>query len=269
MLQAKLRTKLRAIQDLDSSDKNEMFHLFQRYYSDVSRELFDADLSEKNSVFLVYDFSSPAKKIIGFTTNLVRKQTTPDGKTSTFLFSGDTVLERAYWGKPGLKSPFFWYVLRSKLKSPFRPVYWMLMSKGYKTYLMMRRNFVHSFPNPQKPFPKHLEQVRDAFYTQKFGPAFDPSSGLITFHEPHGAVKHGIAEPTASSLRDADVRFFVEANPNFSRGVELACLAEIRLSTFPFLIQKHLVSPLLRKLMPRQHLPHPIEQAEHSSRTLS
>lgn len=232
------RSKILPSAELTESDRKEMFTLFAEYYTDVSYEQFTQDLAEKTHVFVFKD----TQGWVGFSTILRKK--IPEIAPGYFLFSGDTVIRKDYWGSKILQSTFFWMILWTKLRSPFQPVYWMLISKGYKTYMMMRKNFQHSFPSPKQKTPEIFERVMRLFYKKKFGESYNPETGVIRFDTPHGAVKGAIAETrgvTPESAEFADVQHFLKLNPDYKNGTELACVAEIRFRDFFFHIPKYFI----------------------------
>jgi hypothetical protein len=214
---------------LSNLDLQKMFRLFEKYYVDISFDKFREDLLEKDHIFT---FKDKKGILIGFSTIFRKLKTLENGKKAWFLFSGDTVIRQDHWGDKFLQKSFFWYILKSKIRSPFRPLYWCLMSKGYKTYKMMRRNFSNSFPQKQLPTPAAIENAMDLFYKSKFGSAYDSKLGLIEFSDARGAVKGTMAEPKGDDLMDPEINFFLERNPEYNRGVELACMAEIRFQDF-------------------------------------
>jgi hypothetical protein len=214
------------IRRLTEHEKGEMYGLFEQYYTDVSFQCFCSDLAEKTHLFI---FRSNGR-LAGFST-IFRKRFSAIGR-HTYLFSGDTVLHEDFWGSKVLQKSFFWYILCSKLRSPLQPVYWMLMSKGYKTYMMMRRNFSKSYPRFDSPIPPRLKSAMDEFYRLKFGEAYDPRRNLIRFRTSHGAVKGVLAAPDPRSQGNAEVAYFLGANPDYRNGTELACIAEIRFQDF-------------------------------------
>jgi hypothetical protein len=220
-----VRSQILKISDLSAVDIAEMFTLFSQYYSDVSFEKFKSDLSEKTHVFVHKDESG----WVGFST-IFRKKIS--GLPGTYLYSGDTVLKESHWGSKLHQMSFFKYIVSSKLSSPFSPVYWMLISKGFKTYMMMRRNFAESYPSPFKKTPEALQKIMDRFYNAKFGTHYSPKSGLIDFNNPQGAVKANIASPSPDAIKDPEISYFLKLNPNYNLGVELACITEIRFSDF-------------------------------------
>jgi hypothetical protein len=135
---SKLKAKIVPVAELSYQDEARMFQLMQAYYDGVNREQFLTDLSKKSHVILLRDEGEP--QIQGFSTLLCLSLTGGEKKTRG-IFSGDTVVEKAYWGQRVLGKAFLRFLFTEKLRHPFEPLYWLLISKGYKTYLMMANNF--------------------------------------------------------------------------------------------------------------------------------
>src|SRR5215510_6978122 len=155
-----LTASLVSVANLRTEDKARMFALIQKYYNAVTEKTFQADLAQKDAVILLRDRGA----LQGFST-LVSLQMTLDHKKVYGIFSGDTVIEKQYWGQRALPKAFLRYLFREKLKRPFSPLYWLLITKGYKTYLMMANNFSEHFPRYEKPLPARVKPLMDAFYT--------------------------------------------------------------------------------------------------------
>lgn len=221
--------------NIDRMVRADMFRLLERYYADVSFEQFCADLVEKDHVFSFWY----GNRLIGFSTVMCKPQAEP--VKAVYIFSGDTVIDEDFWGGKFLQAAFSRYLFKTKRANLFRPVFWMLISKGYKTYLMMRRNFPMSFPSPYRQIPRHMKSVRDEYYAGKFGSAYRAQTGLIVFDRSQGAVRGDLAVPPGKALEDADVAHFVRCNPDYERGDELACVAEIRLRDCLALVPKYLL----------------------------
>jgi hypothetical protein len=85
--------------ELTPAQKDAMFALMQRHYDNVRRDLFEADLAEKDWVIQVSD---PATgELCGFSTQMLM-QAECQGRPVTALFSGDTIIAREHWGDPAL-----------------------------------------------------------------------------------------------------------------------------------------------------------------------
>src|SRR5262249_49808313 len=99
----KLRARTVKVAALTEGDKVQMFALMQRYYDEVSREQFLKDLAKKDDVILLLDDSE--QQIRGFST-LVSIRLRHRGKIVHGIFSGDTVIEKDYWGQRTLGKVF-------------------------------------------------------------------------------------------------------------------------------------------------------------------
>jgi hypothetical protein len=235
---------------LDEAQARSMFALFERYYADVSFERFLADLREKSHVLLFFE-AEPGRprgwpgRVIGFSTALRSGLAAVPG--ATFLFSGDTVVDAAWQGGNLLQRAFFLLMLRTKLRHPVRPVYWMLISKGYKTYLLLTHHFPCGFPRHDAATPPRLRRAMDAYYAGRYPGAYARERGVIDFGESHGAVRGRLAEPPPEALADPGVGFFLDRNPGWREGQELACIAEIRWRDF--------ASHALAAFLPRRRYP--------------
>ena len=238
-----LSTKILAADALSSSLISSMFTIFEKYYDFVDEHTFRSDLRKKTHVILLYH----KNKLVGFSSAFIGSVGNIKG---TVIFSGDTVLEKAHWGSKILQQAFYKLMCLSLLKSPFKPVYWMLMSKGYKTYLLMRKNFPRSFPSFEKKTPILFNKVKNIFYKEYFGQDFKEEYSLIQFSKSKGQLKPGIADPGSCDMKDPNIKFFMESNPGFNNGDELACIAQIRWYDLFYTGLKHSRKWLSRKNKP-------------------
>jgi hypothetical protein len=174
--------------ELDDALRREMLALMRVCYEGVSPERFAADLSSKQLVILL--FVKGTRRLVGFSTLRIGEERL-DGRTVDLAYSGDTVIHPGFWGAKTLQSAFCLCLLRRKLRHPFRPCLWLLLSGGYKTYLMMANHLPCSFPTRR--------------------------------------VRSGVAPIDPETARRPHVAFFIERNPGHAAGDELVCLAEFRL----------------------------------------
>lgn len=227
---ADLRARVVPLAAVSEQLRQQMFALFEKYYQNVSQEEFRRDLASKNAVILVFDKRSATLR--GFST--IRDLELRDAEKGTpfyVLFSGDTVVEKEYWGQTALNRAFVRYLWSQKLRRPGRACYWFLITKGYKTYLLMANNFPRCYPHPAHPTPPReqarLMQVARLLYPD----SYREDSGLIVHAGPadaHCALRMHVAPIDEALLRgNPKVAFFVEKNPDWQSGSELACLAEM------------------------------------------
>jgi hypothetical protein len=221
-----LVTRTVPVASLDPATRQAAFALFAATYENASHERFERDLDEKQHVILLFDRESGALK--GFSTVLVRDVQSACGP-ATLVFSGDTVIDRQYWGQKRLQLAFLRVLVSLKLRAPTQPLYWFLLSKGYRTYLLLANAFPHAVPRADTNDDPALRAMLDRFAAERFGAEYDWTRGLVRYATPHERVREGIAPVTPDVMANPQVRFFVERNPEHLAGVELACLADVRL----------------------------------------
>jgi hypothetical protein len=219
--------RLTPVTELSTKRREEMFALFARHYEGVTRPRFAADLAEKQSVIEVVDPATGALR--GFSTQVVLD--VPVARRSVrALFSGDTIVDREFWGDPALSHVWGHLALALIDANDGDPLYWFLISKGYRTYRFLPVFFHEFYPRHSVPTPPAEAEVLHALGRWKFGKAYDPATGIV---RPRDAcpLRSGMGE-TSGRLRDPHVRFFLEKNPGHVAGHELCCLARLSRENF-------------------------------------
>lgn len=216
-----------SVRNLDDTTRAAMWALFEGYYEGVTRARFEEDLAEKNDVILLRDPRDGSLQ--GFSTLMVYPSTV-QGRRFVTLFSGDTLIAPGYWGQTALQRAFLAYGMKTKLRHPLVPVYWFLISKGYKTYLLLSRNFPEYWPRYDRPTPPWHRAVIDYLSREKFGAAWQPEDGVLRFPHDEGRLREDVAPVDPALMAMPDVRFFVEKNPGHTRGDELCCIGRIDLA---------------------------------------
>ena len=219
-----LRSTTVAVARLDAATRDAMWQLFECYYVQVTRQQFDHDLAEKSHVVLLRDRGSC--QLRGFST-LQLLQRRVQGRPVVVIFSGDTIVARECWGQTRLQRAFLSYVMRAKLAHPWTPVYWLLISKGYKTYLLLTRNFPEHWPRHDRPTPSWQSALLDDVARHKYGAAWLPERGILHFDHCAGALREQVAPISDEQLKFPDIRFFNERNPDHAAGDELCCLGRV------------------------------------------
>jgi hypothetical protein len=241
------------VSDVPDSQLQQMFGIFERYYDNVSWPSFRKDFREKSRVILLFDRRTGLLQ--GFTT-LKTFRSVVQGKEVAGLFSGDTVVEREYWGQPALRATFFramlvtWWenLLESKGRRPF---YWFLISKGYKTYLLLTNNFQTHWPRYNVPMPDREREIMRTFadslypgranerelktFTQEKSRSIDRAL-VLPFDQGAPCLREEVAPIRHDLLTNPKIRFFQIANPGWEEGHELCCLAPISPTIFAHFI---------------------------------
>lgn len=223
---AEVTAKIRSVENLSSLEIERMYQLMQLYYENVNLEQFKADLLEKDHVILLCDKNTQG--IQGFST-LLKVPMTIGKRQMIGVYSGDTVLNKAYWGTSSLGKAFLQYLWQVKVMNLNKPIYWFLISKGYKTYLLMANNFKTHYPRFERQTPSHFKAIMDAFYSKKFSDSYIAEKDLIHIDKPSCHLRDNVATIQEAHLKLPRVKFFQERNPHWHQGDELTCIAEMTL----------------------------------------
>ena len=203
--------------------RHEMFQLHDRYFAYLDKDRFMQDLSEKRWVILIKDSQGA---LAGFSTvQLI--ETDVSGRCTLFIFSGDTIVDQSHRQNSALAGSFGHVMLRLSSEHPQTPIYWYLICKGFRTYRFLPTFFNEFYPRYDRETPEETADLIHHISRLKFGDAYDPKSGVIRFQEQRDCLRPQYSDIPESRLCDPHVVFFLQKNPQFARGDELACLAAV------------------------------------------
>lgn len=208
---------------LSETEKDRMYLLLCDNFTNTAREVFEADLAEKEWVVLLRGERSGI--IQGFSTLMQLDLETENGPVTAF-FSGDTIIQRKFWGQTVLPRLWSRHVFKLAAAMTGRTVYWFLICSGYKTYRFLPVFFREFYPCCTRPTPPGIRQLMETLGLSKYPDEYDTTAGVIRFRHP-AALREGIADMTSRRLRDPHIAFFQRVNPGHVRGDELACITEI------------------------------------------
>lgn len=233
----RLKAFCQRVSDLQESEIATMFQLFAKYYANVSESQFRSDLLKKEHIFVLKD--SQSLEIKGFST-IVSLEVEIAGRPVRGFFSGDTVIDQEYWGQGALGVAFLKFLFLQKCRKPLQPLYWFLISKGYKTYLLMANNFATHYPRYERVTPPEMQQILDQFSQELYPDTYQRERGVISFatqsEQSKDRLKEDVTPIGEDLLQNPRVAFFVKANPGWIHGDELACIAEMTFG-MPFYYQ--------------------------------
>lgn len=206
--------------DIDVHAIRQMYAVYSQYYENTTWDIFLHDLSKKTGAFIM---RNEGGRVVGFST-LMTTEVAVNGRKVRGVFSGDTIIERAYWGSRALQFAFFRFMIAEKVRYPLSPIYWFLISKGFKTYLLLANNFFAFYPRPDGG-DEHLGDIVDAYCEQMFPAYYDSERRILDFGHEYQPLRGDVAEITERMREDsAAIRFFEECNPEWRRGTELPCV---------------------------------------------
>ena len=210
--------------DLPKDQRDRMYELMAAHFDAVHRHTFERDLAEKQWVVVLRDGQTGT--IQGFSTLMVLEAVI-DGQPIQAVFSGDTIVHRDYWGESALASVWGTFVLSLAETRRGAPFYWFLISKGFRTYKFLPLYFRDYWPRHDAETPPFEARLIAELAEAKFPGRFDPATGVIRFDGQKDRLRPELAEVAAGRLKDPAVRFFLERNPHYAEGDELACVAAL------------------------------------------
>lgn len=219
-----LNGEIVAVKDLKDADVDRMYTLMDAHFEDMEWERFKSDLLEKETVLLM---RNPDGGLVeGFSTAMTI-DTVVDDVPIRAVFSGDTIINKEFWGEKTLGILWLQHVFNIQKVSGDRRVFWFLVSMGYKTYRLMRLFFKNYWPRHSAQTPEFESHLIDHLGCLKFEENFNPANGVISFDGSREKLRCGVAEVDQSRLADKDIAFFIKRNPGWNKGNELVCVAEI------------------------------------------
>jgi hypothetical protein len=198
-----------------------MFSLLSSHFDGVDRQTFDVDLAGKDAVILLED---DARTLRGFSTLRVFRSLA-SGRHVRVVYSGDTIVERKWWGSPALARTWV-RAVRSLAPGDGGDLYWMLLTSGFRTYRFLPVFFQQFHPCLDEATPAAARSLTDAVASRLFGARYDAERGIVRFERPQVLAGELIDVP-AGRAADPHVRFFLERNPGYLRGDELVCLTRV------------------------------------------
>ena len=220
---ARLTGAVEPCDSLDGADVERLFRLFSRYYRHVDHPTFERDWNEKDWVLLLRDDRGAIR---GFTT-MKLYEVEVLGRIVRAVFNGNTIIDQNYWGEQTLVQVWCEFMAALKSKAPTVPLYWYLISSGYRTYLYLPLFFRAFFPRHDQVTPLFERKLIDFLGRMKFPSEYE--DGIVRVAEERECLLGNLAPPSAAKLRNRHVQFFVEKNSGYRRGDELVCLAEFSL----------------------------------------
>jgi len=113
-----------------------------------------------------------------------------------------------------------------------QPLYWLLISSGYKTYRFLTVFYKEYYPRYDTPTPPDIQFLMEHLATQRFGSDYCHEDGVVRFRDGATPLREGVAEVTDERLHDPHVAFYLECNPGYVNGDELVCITRVHPDNF-------------------------------------
>jgi hypothetical protein len=217
-----LKAEIRPPAQVREREMKDLFTLMHRHYAGLVEDRFRRDFLEKTGVILLRD---PGGDLRGFSTFAIY-ETRVCERDIRVLYSGDTVISREHWGGFALFDSFGG-LLRLLMEQEDREGYWFLISKGYRTYLLLPLFFREFYPCYDRTTPRSVVELIEALAQERFGAAFDANAGVVRHTVATDHLRPDFAGVPDRRRGDQHIEYFLKRNPAYHRGDELACLARV------------------------------------------
>jgi hypothetical protein len=223
-----------------SAERRACFELLGRLFLGVTWDEFGRDFQEKDAVMFLRDAETGA--IGGFST-VTELELPVDDELVPVVFSGDTAVLPAYRTSFRLGQELVRYLHEAYERHAGRPLSYVLISKGWRTYKILPFFFREFFPRHDVATPAFEGALRDAFGEAKYPERYD--EGVIRFAGDAGQrVRPGSVDALPVRL-DPHTAFFLRANSGYLEGDELVCAARIEPANYTGRLTR-LLPPALR-----------------------
>ena len=217
--------------ELDKNSIENMYKLFSKYFVS-KKETFIEDLNEKDYVIIIRN--SRNDNIIGFSS--IEYINLPlNNENIKIIYSGDTIVDENFRNESDLLKIFVNFNLQ-KLSNE-NEIYWYLISMGFRTYRFLPVFFKEFWPRYDNDTPSKIKKIIDSLGKMKFENQYLNDKGIIV-QETECYLRTPYVDIPNSRLKNPHIKFFLEKNPGYIKGNELACLTKFSLNNFKPIIFK-------------------------------
>lgn len=210
---------------LSRSERDDMYALLSGHFLGTSRKDFERDLAEKECAMFLRE--NVTGNIVGFSTLVCFSDIRVGTAKVPIVFSGDTVVLERYRSSFGFGAEIARYFETIRERYPDRESYYVLTSKGWRTYKILPFFFKAFYPNPGSDGLSGIKDIMDAFCRFKFPEYYDERRGLLTSMAERQRLRPETGDCALPERDDPHIRYFAERNPGYLEGDELVCIASI------------------------------------------
>jgi hypothetical protein len=218
-------------------EKQTFYHLLCQGFLGVRWDDFIRDFQEKDAIMLLRKEHSEGE-IVGWST-LMTLTLALAGQEVKAVFSGDTTVLPEYRSSTGFGVELVRYFMQVREQFPQHTVYYILITKGWRTYKIMPFFFKEFSPRYDQPTSACDKAVMDALGQKKYPHHYHSATGVITFSPQR--LRPGSIDAIPVKV-DAHTQFFLRSNPGYLSGNELVCVARVSPDNFTNGL-KRLISP--------------------------
>lgn len=221
-------SKTRAVQSFSQKEHIELYNLMQLEFIGVTWDHFIKDFNEKQHVMVLINESG---KVVGFST-LMEIDLNLGGKMIKIIFSGDTTVMQEYRDSFGFAVELSNFFTRAVVLYPTHEIYYVLISKGWRTYRVLPFFFKEFIPCYNREISKYEKSIMNLFGYKKYPNNYIGTTGLLCFKENVQRLKPECSDAMIPPRNNPHVDFFFQKNPHYLDGTELVCIARVAYCNF-------------------------------------
>jgi hypothetical protein len=153
------------------------------------------------------------------------------GRRLAIIYTVHVLLQEEYRGHNLIQRLGLRVFLKTRLKFPFRSIYWFFDTYSYKGYLLLPRNFKKFWPHPEHAMPEQERALRDHLALRTYGSAWRPQRGIV-LRSAQKRMKPDVARLNLNIPLNPELKFFSQANPDHAEGDMLVCLCPLTISNW-------------------------------------
>jgi hypothetical protein len=218
----RIHTTVLAIGELTSAQWDDLWVLTQEFF-DMERAHAEAEMRQRDRIAMFHMNGAllGAACIDVFAADF-------RGRAITVIATSHVLLRENWRGRNLLQKLGWRIFLAERLHHPLRPIYWFFDTFGYKSYLLLPRNFREFWPRHDVPTPDAQRELMDHLATRVYGPGWRPARGIVV-RSGQKRMRETAAPLILAPDSDPNLQFFAQANPGHAEGDMLVCLCPLNL----------------------------------------
>jgi hypothetical protein len=222
------------IDECSFDERVRCYQLMQFEFAGVNFENFTRDFDEKQYVMIL---TNDSEEIVGFST-LMEMDINLEGKIMKVIFSGDTTVLHEHRDSFGFGFELSKFFIRAIDLYPSHEVYYVLISKGWRTYRVLPFYFKEFFPCYERPIGLDEKSLINAFGYKKYPDNYVEETGLLCFKGETERLRPESLDASLPPRNNPHVNFFFKNNPSYLEGTELVCMAKVSHDNFTRVVSK-------------------------------
>ena len=148
-------------------------------------------------------------------------------KCYAVLRPGLSFFEKEYRGGPYVYYVFSYFRIKEFFLHPFTQFYVFGKVFSYRSYAVLTHNLAHVYPSYNHDTPEDIKSIINSFADKVKLPGEVYNSDKFVLERETVTMKGFVSEAGRANMSDPNIRFFVERNPDWSKGHQLLTISSV------------------------------------------